>query len=78
MANEHFSIDTKYKNWIQDPKLTFLVMLSAHAILIHAAVAGASNGNQPSIPDSFRAAATADLIAKNTDAERKSGGSPEA
>lgn len=58
--------------------LTISVILSMHAILILAAVAGESNLNHSVLPDSFLAALIASRIAKKIDDDRNNGGSPTA
>ena len=54
-----------------------VIRFAAHASVIFSAVAGASNLNSVSpCGESRRAALIADLMPKNTDAARNSGGSP--
>lgn len=55
---------------------TSLVKRSSQVLRILSGVAGLSNLKGPLRPDSFLAAVMASLMAKNTEAARKRGGSP--
>lgn len=67
-----------YRNFTQKQTNTFEVILSRQAILILAAVAGASNLKVSVTPLSNLAAFIASLTAKNTELDKNSGGSPTA